>query len=638
MNLTEEYSYLGRSGRLPSQGGYGYYVLLYGKTEAEGALGHQRLSLKLRLACDTYSSFYNWQSAGYARVGDRTVLEWNISPKPDRAWEQSTLEAGGYAYPRWVDLAEGALLLETGFDGALTETLTWGYQVLDTYEGAWFPQDHFAVSGRVTVTLPALPGATVPQAAATGTLGQPLTITLTPVEDDFTHSLTWRFGQRSGTLGENLTGSLQFTPPLALAEEIPGAPSGILTLECSTWQGETLIGTAATPVTLGVPESLGPAVTAEWSDPTGAAATAGNPVQLVSSVELRTQVTTQYGAAIRSMALTLDGKPYGSEVLTESGDRLLKLTVTDSRGLTGTWQQTLTVLPYAFPEIRIDASRWSGPDESGKPDDGGSYAKVTLTGTLSGAGQVELLAKKLENSSFDPEGTRNVTGTFAETFYLSAPAEEPLQLRAVARDDFGESAANMTLSIGYATVDFLEGGRGIAFGTAAQSEGFTCHMDTDFGGHRVTGLPQPTADADAASKAYVDGKQSQSTTAQVAANTAVALNLSEGELLQFSWVAGTKTAADVKLQVNGAAPTAAWYYTPSSGYFSGGQITRTGGAHYAFFCGFLRILGGKAYLWGQDFRGGDGAGMGQSAACWNGISGVTSLTFTQPGTLSYLKL
>ena len=269
MNLTEEYSYLGRSGRLPSQGGYGYYVLLYGKTEAEGALGHQRLSLKLRLACDTYSSFYNWQSAGYARVGDRTVLEWNISPKPDRAWEQSTLEAGGYAYPRWVDLAEGALLLETGFDGALTETLTWGYQVLDTYEGAWFPQDHFAVSGRVTVTLPALPGATVPQAAATGTLGQPLTITLTPGEDDFTHSLTWRFGQRSGTLGENLTGSLQFTPPLALAEEIPGAPSGILTLECSTWQGETLIGTAATPVTLGVPESLGPTVTAEWSDPTG---------------------------------------------------------------------------------------------------------------------------------------------------------------------------------------------------------------------------------------------------------------------------------------------------------------------------------------------------------------------------------
>ena len=57
MNLTEEYSYLGRSGRLPSQGGYGYYVLLYGKTEPEGALGHQRLSLKLRLACDTYSSF-----------------------------------------------------------------------------------------------------------------------------------------------------------------------------------------------------------------------------------------------------------------------------------------------------------------------------------------------------------------------------------------------------------------------------------------------------------------------------------------------------------------------------------------------------------------------------------------------------
>lgn len=508
MILTENYTYLGRTGRLPSQGGYGYYVLLYAKAVPEGTLGAQRLSVLLRMACDTYSSFYNWQSAGYVRMGARSVLEWNITPKPDRAWEQGTLEAGDYTYPRWVDMGEGDLLLETGFGEALTETITWGYQVLDSYEGAWFPLDHQLVTGSGEVTLPALPGATVPQVPESAYLGSELTVTLNPVDPSFTHSLSWRFGQRSGTLGAGLTGTVTWTPPLDLADQIPSAPSGILTLECQTFSGDTQVGANTAPVTLRVPESLAPTVTATWSDTTGAAESAGNPVQLVSKIGLDAQVVTHHGAQVKTTALTLDGKPYGSEALERSGTQVLQLAVTDSRGLTGYWRTELTVQAYHLPQIRLDASRWTAADDSGEADDMGEFAKVTLSGTLAdlpgSAGEVELFAENRALSDFSSVEKRAVSGEFTEHFYISAPSAESLRLRAVARDGYGETAAAMTLSIGFATVDFLEGGRGVAFGTTATKEGFSCHMDTDFGGHRVTGLPEPTDDTDAVSKGYVD--------------------------------------------------------------------------------------------------------------------------------------
>jgi hypothetical protein len=45
----------------------------------------------------------------------------------------------------------------------------------------------------------------------------------------------------------------------------------------------------------------------------------------------------------------------------------------------------------------------------------------------------------------------------------------------------------MILSIGYATMDFLRGGRGIAFGTVANEEGFHCAMDARFLGKLCDG-------------------------------------------------------------------------------------------------------------------------------------------------------
>ena len=58
---------------------------------------------------------------------------------------------------------------------------------------------------------------------------------------------------------------------------------------------------------------------------------------------------------------------------------------------------------------------------------------------------------------------------------------------ATSEDKVSSISSTVTISVGYATIDFLKGGRGIAFGTTALTAGFKCAMDADFTGDTVIG-------------------------------------------------------------------------------------------------------------------------------------------------------
>ena len=67
----------------------------------------------------------------------------------------------------------------------------------------------------------------------------------------------------------------------------------------------------------------------------------------------------KYGATITSYTLTVEGKDYGSSAsytsgfLTTSGDITVKGKVTDSRGFTNTYSQTISVLDYTKPTLDL---------------------------------------------------------------------------------------------------------------------------------------------------------------------------------------------------------------------------------------------------------------------------------------------
>ena len=93
-------------------------------------------------------------------------------------------------------------------------------------------------------------------------LGSAVTIYTNRQSTATTHTLLYSFGSASGTIASNVGASVSWTPPLSLASQIPNATSGICTITCQSYNGGTLTGTRTCTVTLNVPSSVVPSISA----------------------------------------------------------------------------------------------------------------------------------------------------------------------------------------------------------------------------------------------------------------------------------------------------------------------------------------------------------------------------------------
>ena len=336
---------------------------------------------------------------------------------------------------------------------------------------------YVSAGGTVTVTGISQGIATAPD----GILGQPIPITIHST-GDYTHKLTWRFGNAAGVVGTDLGTSVTWTPAMILANAIPNSPSGLCTLTCYRYLDGVQEGQPqSSTITLTVPDSIAPQVVANATDTSGASAVLGCLVEKVSKLELAVSTTVYYGATITATAITLDGEAYAGAALT-AGDHTLAVTVTDSRGLTGRWEQSLTVAAYTPPQLELNASRCQA---DGTADDTGSYALVTLRGaTTAIPGNTAALTLTYGNTAVD---IPVAVGAFSETAIIPADPNETLYIKARIADALKGTTRTMTLSTGYPTMEFLDGGKGIAFGQVATREGFQCGMDAYFSGKVMDG-------------------------------------------------------------------------------------------------------------------------------------------------------
>lgn len=322
--------------------------------------------------------------------------------------------------------------------------------------------------------LTAIPRASALEVGA-GVLGQPQSLAVTRYFDGYTHTVTCTFGAESAVLCEDSTEeTLLWTPPLAWARQLPNGVKASAKYTVETY-GDGLIGTREFYADLSVPESLVPTVTATWED------TSGIPfglTKLVSALSLTVEAAGSYGSTVTGTAVTLCGKPYSGGVLVEAGELPLTVTATDSRGRTGSASYTLSVADYAVPELTLSASRCQS---DGTADDMGEFARVTVTGFVT---QVEdanaavltlLCGTQTVEAGFDP-------GEVAYTAVVEAPSVSSMVISATLADRLTSTRREMILSVGYATLDLLAGGRGIAFGTTAKQEGFVCAMPAIFTG------------------------------------------------------------------------------------------------------------------------------------------------------------
>lgn len=333
------------------------------------------------------------------------------------------------------------------------------------------------VSGQGSAALDDIPRASQPEAPLSAFLGQAIPIATNRVSS-FTHTLEYSFGKTSGVIAQGVADAVSWTPSLELARQIPNDTAAVATITCTTFAGGKAIGSKQTTILLHVPDSVRPTAQADWEDLSGAYHTLGTLAQNISRLSVSVQGTGAYGSAITGATVTLGGKAYGGGYLTDSGELSLEVSVTDSRGRVGSRAYLLTVAPYAIPTVMLSASRCDG---NGNADDNGDHARITVTGFLTqvGGGNQGHLTLGWGSGS---ETVELPMGNYRYEKILYADPNDTMAISAEVWDKLASASRTMTLSTGYATLDLLAGGKGIAFGKAATREGFDCAMPAYFSG------------------------------------------------------------------------------------------------------------------------------------------------------------
>ena len=321
--------------------------------------------------------------------------------------------------------------------------------------------------------------------AASGTLGQAQTLTLTRYSAAFRDTVTWSCGTASGTIAAlSQETSFEFTPPMELASQAPNAAAVEIRFVVSTYQadGTTLVATSSTTIAAAIPETVKQSCALAASDTTGSFAAYGAYVQGRSRLLLVVTPTLAYGSEIASYQIVADGKTYtAADVTTDpiagSGTLTLTARVTDRRGRTSDAATvTITVLPCAAPQISSFAAQRCAQD--GTADEEGLYIKVTFGASISPLDNKNTAAYRVRYKKTGTEDWTAVTLTdYAGQYAVSsgmtvfaAAAADAWDVQISAQDAFAETAQTRSVPIAFSLVNYNASGRGLAFGRISQIE------------------------------------------------------------------------------------------------------------------------------------------------------------------------
>lgn len=211
-------------------------------------------------------------------------------------------------------------------------------------------------------------------------------------------------------------------------------------------------------------------------------------IQNLTKVDADIKATDQYGADISSCQMIIGssvyGHPYISDYLTQTGNVVVTGKATDSRGLVGTTEQTITVIPYAKPAIvpadgqtDIVCARC---DENGNFISSGTYLRIIAKRSYSpvvsdsvqnnfcqiqyrvdGGNWIPILAGDADGDEIDTGAIGGVVASTTTSYTIDIGVV----------DTIGNDAS-VTKIVPTDAVDFSLrlGGKGAAFGEYAENE------------------------------------------------------------------------------------------------------------------------------------------------------------------------
>ena len=224
------------------------------------------------------------------------------------------------------------------------------------------------VSGDVAVKATATPLKSL-VAATDANIGSTSSVLITRYNNSYTHTLTYKFGNLTGTIAtKTAETTVPFPVPVEFYDQIPNDPSGICTITCETYNGNTSLGSTPCTMTVTAAKNLcSPIVSVEAADSNEATfALTGDTKKIIryhSDIAVNATVDIRNGAKIKSTTLKCGGAIASGTSYTfldaESID--ISATAIDSRDYDKTdYAKELTLIEYIKLTTNAEAAR-TGP-------------------------------------------------------------------------------------------------------------------------------------------------------------------------------------------------------------------------------------------------------------------------------------
>lgn len=236
----------------------------------------------------------------------------------------------------------------------------------------------------------------VPSASVnTAVIGStPITTTLNKVIPSSSTTIRYKIGDTvlsTKDIGAGVTDV--YIPPTSAGNYFPNTLDATLTVEAETFVGGESYGTVSTSVTLTLPSDTSPTATCTpsrtWVSGVDTSAQIAAYVQTKSGVSFALDGSAKYGATVASYRVVIENNTYsrtsaGSVThspIAGSGIVSYTYTITDSRGISNTYTNSINVLAWSAPKItRFTITRVT-EDNTEAID--GTYAKTSVAGSVS---------------------------------------------------------------------------------------------------------------------------------------------------------------------------------------------------------------------------------------------------------------
>ena len=385
--------------------------------------------------------------------------------------------------------------------------------------------------GTKTVSLPTINRTSSISSNATSSteFGDTINFTITRHNSSYTHDITYKMGNQSGTIATGVGTSTSWQIPASLIEYVTESDRSNISITCVTKIGSTTIGSNTITITANVPASYVPTCSLAVEVVNEAVPTWDIYLRNYSRVHGVITASGNTGSTIKSYKTignneTITTQEFITGLLQQNDSETFVTTVTDSRGRTATDSKKISIVNYELPTIsslRIDRCL-----QDGTLNDEGTYGKVTIDYTINpveyyaedvsgllvvegdaGDGEINIEDVTPTLASYTPSindmvslqslNTKSISVSVSGNVITETPSNYSgthtftTLISGLATNSSYEATINLTDSItstmqtfiinpSYITISLLAGGKGVTLGRDAIREGFDVYVNSYF--------------------------------------------------------------------------------------------------------------------------------------------------------------